>query len=399
MSCAIVHLESSSQSYILPKIHANRVFVHLPTEFWSNATELQTETALSEIFTSSTSDIRVLLPGSSNEFGVGAPDATIYLGTKESDIERINESRRKLNMSELTFRDVSDLLSTGSPQSSEREEEKKKNCKQKMYDNVCLGGTFDRLHAGHKILLTKACLVAKERIVVGVTDYSNSPKLGSKTLSGFMQSVHIRSELVRHFMSSIAPHLTIETSPITDPFGPSIVDKNLQAIVVSKETSRGGDAVRKKRLELGLCDIDVVEIGLVGTDTTKTTNTSQKLSSSGLRKDELAKFLRNPNRNGSEVRRLFHFLSKITQTHIHLYRYTEDDILQYIGLRSQIYPLCRTVLHLREVHNFNPSITHRFFSITQLTHTHKYQALRAENRQLQHFCPNMVRFQLWTATS
>ena len=303
MSCVIVHLESASQSYILPKIHANRVFVHLPNEFWSNATELQVETALSEIFTSSASDIRVLLPGSSNEFGVGAPDATMYLGTKKSDIERINESRRKLHMSELTFRDVSDLLSTGSPRSSEKEEdeEKKTNGKQKTYGNVCLGGTFDRLHAGHKILLTKACLVATERIVVGVTDYSNSPKLGSKTLSGFMQSVHIRSELVRHFMSSIAPHLTIETSPITDPFGPSIVDKNLQAIVVSKETSRGGDAVRKKRLELGLCDIDVVEIGLVGTDTTKTTNTSQKLSSSGLRKDELAKFLRNPNRNGSEV--------------------------------------------------------------------------------------------------
>lgn len=108
MSCVIVHLESTMQSHILSKINAQRVFVHLPNTFWSNATEMQVETALSEIFTSSSSDIRVLLPGSFNEFGIGAPDATLYLGSKKSDVERINESRRKLNMSELKF--CSDLV-------------------------------------------------------------------------------------------------------------------------------------------------------------------------------------------------------------------------------------------------------------------------------------------------
>lgn len=37
-------------------------------------------------------------------------------------------------------------------------------------DSVVLGGTFDRLHAGHKLLLTEAVLRARKRIVVGVTD-------------------------------------------------------------------------------------------------------------------------------------------------------------------------------------------------------------------------------------
>lgn len=37
-------------------------------------------------------------------------------------------------------------------------------------DSVVLGGTFDRLHIGHKILLTEAVLRAKRRVVVGVTD-------------------------------------------------------------------------------------------------------------------------------------------------------------------------------------------------------------------------------------
>ena len=38
------------------------------------------------------------------------------------------------------------------------------------YDNVVLGGTFDNLHIGHKILLTEACLHANKSITVGVTD-------------------------------------------------------------------------------------------------------------------------------------------------------------------------------------------------------------------------------------
>lgn len=38
------------------------------------------------------------------------------------------------------------------------------------YNSVVLGGTFDRLHVGHKILLSEAALRAHKRLVVGVTD-------------------------------------------------------------------------------------------------------------------------------------------------------------------------------------------------------------------------------------
>lgn len=42
----------------------------------------------------------------------------------------------------------------------------------RMYKNVVLGGTFDRLHVGHKILLSTAAIRTTERLVVGVTDAS-----------------------------------------------------------------------------------------------------------------------------------------------------------------------------------------------------------------------------------
>lgn len=39
-----------------------------------------------------------------------------------------------------------------------------------IYESVCLGGTFDRLHMGHKVLLSEAVLHASGKVVIGVTD-------------------------------------------------------------------------------------------------------------------------------------------------------------------------------------------------------------------------------------
>lgn len=48
----------------------------------------------------------------------------------------------------------------------------------KIYENVVLGGTFDRLHAGHKILLSEAALRCTRKLTVGVVD---TPMLKCKT--------------------------------------------------------------------------------------------------------------------------------------------------------------------------------------------------------------------------
>jgi len=55
----------------------------------------------------------------------------------------------------------------------------------KVYNNVVLGGTFDRLHAGHKVLLSEAVLRCQKKLTVGVTDEN---MLKSKLFSALHKS-------------------------------------------------------------------------------------------------------------------------------------------------------------------------------------------------------------------
>lgn len=58
-----------------------------------------------------------------------------------------------------------------------------------------------------------------------------------------------RVQRLEEFLRDVKPSLQYEIVPLFDPFGPSITDPQLQCIVVSEETKKGGEAVNKRRLE------------------------------------------------------------------------------------------------------------------------------------------------------
>lgn len=39
----------------------------------------------------------------------------------------------------------------------------------KTFDHVCIGGTFDHLHVGHRYLLTCALKITNEKLTIGLT--------------------------------------------------------------------------------------------------------------------------------------------------------------------------------------------------------------------------------------
>lgn len=81
-------------------------------------------------------------------------------------------------------------------------------------------------------------------------------------------------------MQVICPHLQkgwIKIDELQDAYGPSLLP-DVGLLVVSEETKSGGPAVNKKRVEVGVSELKLVTVGLVGAGAG-----GEKLSSTMLR--------------------------------------------------------------------------------------------------------------------
>lgn len=166
----------------------------------------------------------------------------------------------------------------------------------KMYKTVVLGGTFDRIHTGHKILLTEAVLRATNRLVVGVTDESMT---NSKKLHELILPVEQRIKEVEDFLNEIDPTLKYDIVPISDAFGPTKSDPDMDMIIVSKETEKGGQKVNELRKQNGLPELDIFCIEVVETDECQDEIKECKVSSSNKRIDMLGTRLRAPEKRAN----------------------------------------------------------------------------------------------------
>ena len=123
------------------------------------------------------------------------------------------------------------------------------------YGKVALGGTFDRLHNGHRKLLTLAACACTETLVIGIT---GDAMLAKKKGKDQIASYDFREGGVKSFLKELKPSLQLEPVHLVDPFGPTITDPAIEAIVVSSETIAGAHKINKKRVERGYRALQVL---------------------------------------------------------------------------------------------------------------------------------------------
>ena len=127
------------------------------------------------------------------------------------------------------------------------------------FRKVAVGGTFDELHRGHKVLLVKAFEIS-ERVLIGLCSDEFVKKLGKPHTTATYAE---RLREVGNFLSKLDVSEKAEVIPLNNPYGPTVTDKCIEALVVSDETKKIADKINEQRKTNGLSPLRIVAIPMV----------------------------------------------------------------------------------------------------------------------------------------
>jgi cytidyltransferase-like protein len=149
------------------------------------------------------------------------------------------------------------------------------------FDNVATGGTFDEIHAGHKELLTTAFKLGR-LVLIGVSsDKFAAAKKGKNRLSHRFEA---RIDRLAQFIDCEFGKVNFEIKELNDDFGPTITDRNIQALVVSEETEQKGHEINRIRAEKGFEPLVIVTVAILKAED------GRPLSSSRIRDGEIDRY-------------------------------------------------------------------------------------------------------------
>ncbi|CAK7568408.1 MAG: hypothetical protein SEPTF4163_006396 [Sporothrix epigloea] len=170
-----------------------------------------------------------------------------------------------------------------------------------LHKTVCLGGTFDYLHLGHKLLLTAGALLLDVpkpfmgppcEFIIGIT---GDELLRKKKYAEYVQPWEVRARNVIRFLSSIVElsrdgweekameterqeqdgdfqatfrngSIIVHCVRIHNAFGPTIERQDITCLVVSGETRSGGRAVNEQRAAQGWLPLETFEVDVLSAE-------------------------------------------------------------------------------------------------------------------------------------
>ncbi|EDR28297.1 phosphopantetheine adenylyltransferase, putative [Entamoeba dispar SAW760] len=148
------------------------------------------------------------------------------------------------------------------------------------YNNVGVGGTFDRLHCGHYTLIQTAVFTSSSHLAIAITGDS---LLHSKQNYDLIHSFTTRKNQIIHLLHTINKYYPIPSytiSQINQPEGTSTTDPTLECLIVSDETQKSLPIINNQRILNGYLPLHSITINLI------LTTDGSKFSSSTLRSRE-----------------------------------------------------------------------------------------------------------------
>jgi len=142
---------------------------------------------------------------------------------------------------------------------------------------VGVSGTFDRLHRGHRFLLSKA-LEMGERVMVGLT---SDEMCSGKQLSSKIEPFEVRRAKLEQFFKEVGAASRVEIITLNDPYGPAIEDSGLEAIVAGEDVAWRVEEINKIREKKGLSPLKLIVVKLVKA------SDGERISSTRIRKGEI----------------------------------------------------------------------------------------------------------------
>jgi len=126
------------------------------------------------------------------------------------------------------------------------------------FNIVALGGTFDLIHRGHIELLRKSFSISS-KVIIGLTSDEFAQKKGKKLLNGYLQRYRTLEEIItKNF-----PNTKYEISKLENDFGPAVLEKDVEALVLSEETSFQGKELNRLRRHRNIPDVEIIIVPMI----------------------------------------------------------------------------------------------------------------------------------------
>jgi len=120
---------------------------------------------------------------------------------------------------------------------------------------VAMGGTFDIIHRGHLTLLSNAFDIS-DKVIIGLTSDEFAESKGKIPINTYDQRLkNLESAISKEFGKT-----SFQISKLDNDFGPAVLEKEVEALIVSDETSNQGVVLNKLRQERNLLPVRVVVV-------------------------------------------------------------------------------------------------------------------------------------------